>query len=277
MIDIVVVGHIGTDTVRTLSLYGVSLGGAGYHAAIGALQSGASVGIVSRVGHDYPLATVSKLGVDTAGVRSVDGSSSRFDITYMPSLSDRVVSYELGVGEFLSIDDFPQEYLSAKFVHIATNLPRNQLSFLRTLRKTSDAILTVDCFDQFIVADPSGVAKVLRECDLYFANEDEERLIAAFAPTGKPHIVKRGASGAAFYEGDYMKVEVPAPHVQVVDPTGAGDIFAGAFLGYRCSGLDESSAMDAACRLAALSVQGVGSSMLTGLDIASTVQNSGQR
>jgi sugar/nucleoside kinase (ribokinase family) len=261
-VDVVIVGHVGTETIRTPWGEASGLGGAAYHAAVGASRAGASAGVVSRVGAGYPVGEVSALGVDTTGLRVIDGPGSRFDIHYLPTLSDRAVSFSLGVGADLSVGDFPGAYRSTKLIHVATNLPETQLAMIRALRALTDAILTVDCFDQFIASDPATVRQVLRECDLYFANEDEQRLIDELGPIHTAHVVKRGAGGAEFHDEDHRIARVPAPRAEVVDPTGAGDVFAGAFLGYRARGLDVPSAMEGACRLAARSVEGFGSSLL---------------
>ena len=86
---LVIIGHLGFETVRTPDAERRSLGGSGYYTALGAVLSGAAVSVISIVGDDFPLDELSALGVDVSHVSVGAGPSPHFDIRYLPTLSDR--------------------------------------------------------------------------------------------------------------------------------------------------------------------------------------------
>ena len=79
--------------------------------------------------------------------------------------------------------------------------------------------------------------------------------------TAKAMVVKKGALGAVYRSGA-ERVAATAPAVQVVDPTGAGDAFAGAYLARLSQGFGQAAALGHACRVGAAAVQSFGSDFL---------------
>lgn len=252
-----VIGHAGTEHVRTPHAIQRSLGGAAYYVALGARCMGAQVGIVSRVGRDYPLRDLQRLGVDTTGVHVADGETSHFQIDYLPDFDSRHVQIALGVGADIRGEDFPKAYGPAPFVHVGTNLPENQLAIIHGMRHRVKGLIAVDCFDQFIREDPMAVVACIAEADLYFVNEAEAALLKGVSLPIKPHVIKRGAQGAEYIDTT-RRVVVSAPVVPLVDPTGAGDIFAGAFLAGIALGMPMPDIMRMACGHASRSVTAFG-------------------
>jgi cytidine kinase len=259
--DVVIVGHLGFEFVSTPHGQADSLGGAAYYSAVGAALSGARVSLVSSVGEDYPIDTIAALGIDVSHVAVQAGSSSRFVISYAPTFAERSVEFDLGVGgDIRWPDDFTT---TARYIYIATNLPDSQLELLRHVRRCGiDALVAVECFDQFIQAYPETVCRVVREADLFFANLAEFGLLRGrCGDTFGDYVVKKAERGAEFCVGG-RRVCADSPEVELVDPTGAGDVLAGAFLAKCSHGVEPARALDHACKMAAQVVTNFGAQAL---------------
>jgi sugar/nucleoside kinase (ribokinase family) len=194
---LIVIGHLGFESVQTPNAERRSLGGSAYYTALGAALSGADVSVIGVVGDDYPLDTLRDLNVDVAHVSVVKGASPQFDIRYLPTLADRTLELDLGVGGVIRIPD-ELDFSDVRYAHVATNLPQMQLEVIERLRvvaPTSD--VTVDCFDQFVVAYPKATCRVVAAADLVFLNLVEYELVQQIcgAPA-KPMVVKKGDRGA---------------------------------------------------------------------------------
>jgi sugar/nucleoside kinase (ribokinase family) len=260
---IVVIGHFGFESVQTPIAERRSLGGSGYYTALGAALSGGLVSVISVVGNDYPLDTLRAIGIDVSHVSVVKGKSPHFDIEYMPTLADRKLELDLGVGGgVLRIpDEF--DFSNVGRVHIATNLPQTQIELIERVRVLAPgASISADCFDQFVIAYPKATCRVVEAADLIFANQVEYELIQRMcgAPV-KAIVVKKGEQGAVYRHGQ-ESVAASAPLARVVDPTGAGDAFAGAYLARLVQGFDQPSALADACRMGSAAVQSFGADFL---------------
>jgi sugar/nucleoside kinase (ribokinase family) len=130
------------------------------------------------------------------------------------------------------------------------------------IRRLRDAIpgvaVSVQCFDQFILDDPESVSATLAEADVAFASSRERDLLKDYNIALPATLaVTNGGLGAAIVHGG-RSIVVSAPVVEVVDPTGAGDVFAGALL----AGLNQNEPLETAgvraCTAAAYSVTGFG-------------------
>jgi ribokinase len=257
-IDIVVIGHFGTEKVITPFGEAQVLGGAAYYSAIAARMLGANVGAVTTVGRDYPIDQISSLDIDTRGINVVDARSTHFNISYLPTFNDRNVEVIHGAGSIIKVDDLPANYIKASYFHIATNLPRNQQEIMLSLRKAGCKYITVECFDKFIIAEPDRVCEILNLSNLFFASEKEEELLRKLPINSDiPRIIKRSSRGAEYISPTY-RVSVPAPKAILVDPTGAGDVLAGCFLGGLALGYTIEMALRKACEMATHKVESYG-------------------
>jgi sugar/nucleoside kinase (ribokinase family) len=260
---IVVVGHLGFESVKTPIAERRSLGGSAYYTAIGAAVSGGPVSVISVVGDDYPLDTLRALGIDVSRVTVAKGKSPQFDIQYLPTLAERTLELDLGVGGgVLRIpDDF--DFSDVGYVHVATNLPQTQIEMIERVRALAPhAPVSADCFDQFVIAYPKAACQVVEAADLIFANQVEYQLIERLCGEQVTAIVvNKGEQGAVYRRGT-ESVAAAAPPAGVVDPTGAGDAFAGAYLARRAQGFDQAAALSDACRVGATAVQSFGADAL---------------
>src|SRR3984893_1018743 len=259
---LVIIGHLGFETVQTPFAQRPSPGGSAYYTALGAALAGGDVSLVSTVGDDFPLDSVRELGLDVSYVSVVPGASPRFDIKYLPSFSDRVIELDLGVGSLLHVPD-SFDYSDVRYVHVATNLPQTQSELIERLRVVAPrSTVTADCFDQFVLSYPIATCRGVAAADLVFANLVECEMIQRMCGTiTTPMVVKKGERGADYRSAEET-VTTTAPAVRVIDPTGAGDAFAGAYLAHRARGADLASALAAACRMGAAAVQSFGADSL---------------
>ena len=253
--DLVLIGHVGFATNRTANGAETSLGGAGYATAVAAsaLLNG-GLGLVAQVGKDFDLAALSRLNLDLTGVAALPGTSARFHIHQFDD-GTRSFTSELGVAADPRLDLFPAVYFQAKYVHLGTAPPDQQLAWLRFLRdRGCTAQISVDMFEHFVSTDPDACRETADLADMIFLNQveynglyDEDHYPKA------PTILKHGPDGAAFI-ADGMSHRVFAPTVQEVDPIGAGEVLAGTFLALRVRGLQEIEALNYAVSAATSSV-----------------------
>src|ERR1700726_4071171 len=208
---LVIIGHLGFETVQTPYAQRPSPGGSAYYTALGAALAGGDVSLVSTVGDDFPLDSVRELGIDVSYVR---------------------------------------------YVHVATNLPQTQSELIERFRVVAPrSTVTADCFDQFVLSYPIATCRVVATADLVFANLVVWEMIQRMCGTiTTPMVVKKGERGADYRSAEETVTTI-APAVQVIDPTGAGDAFAGAYLAHRARGADLAFALAAACRMGAAAVQ----------------------
>lgn len=244
---LVVVGSIGLDTIETPHGSCVeALGGSAVYACAAA-SFYARTGMVGIVGHDFPAhapRTLARMGVDLQGFQSVPGRTFRWSGVYSRNMDERsTLSTELNVfADFRP--ELPPAYRSAPFVFLANIAPALQLRVLDQVRRPK--FVMADTMDMWIRETPSDLRRVLRRVDLVAVNESEARhltgihnLLAAAAHIRRmgPRwvLVKKGEHGSLLI-GPGDTILVPAyPLEDVRDPTGAGDAFAGGFMGVLAS------------------------------------------
>ena len=111
------------------------------------------------------------------------------------------------------------------------------------------------------MAYPRATCRAVAAADLVFANTLEYDLLLRMCDPPREVVVKKGAQGAV-YRSSGQSVAATAPIVDVVDPTGAGDAFAGAYLARRLDGASHAAALSDACRVGAAAVESFGADAL---------------
>ena len=259
--DLVVIGHVGTSIVHAGTFSRTCAGGSGYAvaASAGALIGG-RVGLVAAVGTDADLAPLRHRQVDLDGVTELPGPSAKLRVREFNDGS-RSFSAELGVAAVVRTGIFPARYLDADYVHLGTAPPDQQLTWLEYLHERGcQAHISADMFEHYVATYPTASREVCDSVDLIFMNQAEYDGLYGDAqlPVPKaPLIVKRGPSGARLIVDGHPQ-EVEAPVAQFVDPTGGGEVLAGAFLALRDDGLPERRALRYAVRAAAACVADYG-------------------
>jgi sugar/nucleoside kinase (ribokinase family) len=243
--SLLVVGSVALDSVETPSARRDDvLGGSATFFSYAASYF-TDVHLVGVVGEDWPAEHTRLLQsrrIDTAGLEVVKGSKTfRWRGKYLPNMNDReTLEVHLNVlGNFNPV--VPAAYRSCKYVFLANGSPKQQL---QVLDQMPDAHLTVaDTMDLWINIERDGLMELLKRVDGLVLNDSEAKLLTddenivraghkvrAMGP--KFVVLKKGEHGAMFF-GEHETFVLPAyPTEKVVDPTGAGDSFAGGMMGY---------------------------------------------
>jgi sugar/nucleoside kinase (ribokinase family) len=260
------------------------LGGAATYASIAAsMLAPGRVRVVGIVGHDFPephLADLRARGIDTTGVERAVGRTFRWHGRYSSDLATRTtLDTQLNVFADFS-PTIPQSYVDSRFVLLGNIHPNLQIDVLAQTRQP--ALIAADTMNFWIEREPAALSEMLRRIDLLIINDEEVRqlsghnnLVKAAAEVRrrgpKALVVKRGEFGALLFdeEGTFF---VPAyPLENVVDPTGAGDAFAGGLMGYVAAQDDWSHdslrrGLFFASALGSFCVEGIGPARLKEMD-----------
>ena len=242
---LVVVGSVAIDNVETPTERRDNLlGGSATHFSYAA-SFFTGVRLMGVVGADWPQQHTELLngrGIDTSGLHVVpEGKTFTWTGRYHENMNDRdTVEVELNVfGEFDPV--LPEDYRRAKYVFLANGVPAVQMKVLSQVPGRKLAV--ADTMDLWIQTTRDDLDKLLQQLDGLVLNDSEaklmtgsENLVAAGHQVREmgPRfvIIKKGEHGAMFFS-EYETYVLPAyPTEQVVDPTGAGDSFAGGMMGY---------------------------------------------
>lgn len=245
MSSILVVGSLAYDGIQTpAGKVDRALGGSANYFSLAASLF-AKVRVVGVVGEDYAAADEELLrsrGVDLAGLEKVKGKTFFWQGRYEGDLNEAItMKTELNVFESFN-PKLPESYKDTSFVFLANIAPELQMQVLEQVK--APKFVGMDTMNFWISSKKEALLKVLSKVDVVLINEHESEMLtgAANAIAAAPMItamgpqavvIKRGEYGFAFYsktEGFSILPAMPMP--QVVDPTGAGDTFAGGFFGH---------------------------------------------
>lgn len=253
--SLLVVGTVALDTVETpFGQVSEALGGTASYFAFAARHY-TDVKIVAVVGEDFPsnyLELFHRGNVDVSGLEVIPGRTFRWSGSYNFDLNTaHTLDTQLNV--LLDFDPkLPNSYRDAELVFLGNIDPSLQKAVLSQV--PSPRLTVLDSMNFWIERERGSLTEVMSMVDVVLLNEAEVRqyadtynLLAAarkiLALGPKALIVKKGEYGALMISGDGEAFVAPAfPLESVKDPTGAGDSFAGGFLGYLASTGDFSSA-----------------------------------
>ena len=154
----------------------------------------------------------------------------------------------------ISEEDFPEEYFKAKYIHIATNFPKIQNSFIDLIRKKSNAIISIDTHEAYMETDSEYIKKVFDKVDIAFIDKEFTNLLDCNAPI---KIIKMGKSGCKYIDSTEEFI-VNANETNVVDKTGAGDVVTGVFLAMMSKTNDKKKSLEEAVKMATESIKKYG-------------------
>ena len=243
--SITVVGSVALDSVETpFGKKDHALGGAAtYFSTAASLYT--QVQIVGVVGDDFPeehVAFLRQRGVDLRGLQRKPGQTFHWSGKYEYDNLNNAQTLDTQLGLFATFDpDLPEDYRAADCVFLANIDPLLQLKVLEQVRQPKLKVL--DSMNFWISSNKAALTEVIRKVDVVLMNEGEAlqyaetfslltaaRKILALGP--RVLLAKKGEYGAALF-ADRTYFFAPAyPLETVKDPTGAGDTFAGGFLGY---------------------------------------------
>jgi sugar/nucleoside kinase (ribokinase family) len=253
------VGSVGLDTVETpFGAVTDALGGATSYFALAASYYD-QVNIVAVVGDDFPdeyRRTLSAHRIRLDGLRVEPGKTFRWGGRYALDMNSRDTLFtELGVfADFKPV--VPASYSGADIVFLANIQPELQLDVLRQAGAGAK-LRALDTMNLWIEIARDALTEVMRQVDVVIIAEEEVRQytgvpslregvrrILALGP--ERLVVKQGSYGALLFDRDGGFFAMPAyPLDEVRDPTGAGDSFAGGFLGYLSARLADGAALTA--------------------------------
>ncbi|MGQ0732559.1 MAG: carbohydrate kinase family protein [Acidobacteriota bacterium] len=229
-------------------------GGAILYGALGARLWGTRVGLVSRVGFDYPVATLNDLtrgGIDLAGVRPLGRDGVRTWLLYEGAR--RRMVHRLGCPSHEEVSPEPEhepvEWRSAPALHLSPMPVKVQQRWLAAAGELPARFVSVDPHDPVTEDSLGEWQTALARADAFFPGEDELRLEHAATDPRRvlPRLVsgrlryvvyKRGVAGGILYDAREDRfVSWAARTSAVVDPTGSGDAFAAGFVSAHLEGL----------------------------------------
>jgi len=245
-VSLLVTGSIGIDTVKTP--HGSSencIGGSAIYFTMAA-SFFSHVRFIGVVGSDCPFnipEIFTGKDVDLRGLEIRQTSKTfRWAGTYMETMDDRVTdSMELNVlAEHPPV--VPKAFADSQFVFLANTAPRLQIELLSQVQ--SPLFVAADTMDCWITDYSADLSELMKKVDCLIINADEAKLLArqlnlvraaeqilTMGPATV--IIKKGESGSLMCLKDGSRFVLPAyPAMEVIDPTGAGDSFAGGLMGY---------------------------------------------
>lgn len=251
--SLVIVGSVAFDTIETPAARRDKIvGGSCTYGAVAASYF-TRPGIVAVVGEDFPkptLAFLRRRGVGLEGLKIVKGGLTfHWHGRYGDDPNQRdTLRTDLNV--FLDFrPEIPEAYKKAGILFLANIDPDLQEAIFRQVEKPR--LTALDTIRLYIDTKPEALRRILKRVDVYFANDEEARLLtgrrnlieaaAAIRKMGpRIVVVKKGEHGAMVFGPDLVMALPALPCRKVVDPTGAGDSFAGGFLGW----LDKAGSFD---------------------------------
>lgn len=241
-----VFGSVALDTIRTpKKILKNVLGGAAAFAAISA-SNFVNTGMLAVVGSDLPKKYHNILArrLDLRGLAVKDGKTFRYDGMYDKTLSTRkTLKTELNVLENFK-PEIPTEYTKSRFIYLANNDPIQNIAILEKFERIKFSMC--DTIEYWIRNKRNAVIKMMSLVDAVVINDEEARLLTKefnLAKCAKKImswgaryvIIKKGEHGSLTFYDDMIFASAGFQVQRIVDPTGAGDSFAGAMIGYLAS------------------------------------------
>jgi len=244
--SLLVTGSIGIDTVESPSgKVEDALGGSTVYFAVAASFFG-PVRLIGVVGDDCPADFLKPLhdnpAIDMSGLEVREGSKTfRWHGRYHDDLNERdTVAVELNVLAEAG-PTIPQAFRDSGYVFLANTHPALQLELLGQLAEP--ALVAADTMDIWITEQRGTLEDLLGRIHGLVINDSEARLLSGKADVVAAGldiakmvrdfvVVKKGQHGCLLFAADEVSVMPSYPALGVVDPTGAGDVFAGAMMGY---------------------------------------------
>jgi sugar/nucleoside kinase (ribokinase family) len=283
--SLLVVGSVAFDSVETpFGQVEEVLGGSGTYFSTSA-SFFTDVSLVAVIGEDFPeehLEFLRSREIDLRGLQTAPGKTFRWKGRYGFDLNEaQTLDTQLNVFESFR-PELPAGYEDAEYVFLANIDPGLQLDVLNQVKKPS--LVACDTMNFWIEGKREALLKTLLHVDILIINEGETRQLAGeanlvkaarsiLAMGPKTLVVKRGEYGVIMFT-EHSIFTVPAyPLETVFDPTGAGDTFAGGFMGYLAStrNLSDASIRQAivfGCVMASFTVEDFSLNRLKTLDYA---------
>lgn len=245
--SVIVVGTMAFDAIETpFGKTDKIVGGSGIYAAYAAGNFVQPIQQVSIVGYDFPkeeMAELKRRGVQLEGVEIVPDKKSFF---WSGRYHEDMNSRDTLITDLNVLADFdpkvPDSYQGAEFLMLGNLAPATQMNVISQL-KQRPKLIVLDTMNFWMESAMDDLKKVLRKVDLLLVNDAEARQLSgefslvkaakSILQMGPKYlIIKKGEHGALLFHGDNVFFAPALPLEEVFDPTGAGDTFAGGFIGH---------------------------------------------
>lgn len=248
--NLLVVGSVALDSVETpCGMVDNALGGSAVYFSVSASYF-TDVGVVAVIGRDFPedhLNFLKSKRIDLRGLKRESGLTFHWKGRYSGDLNEaETIDTKLNVFE-----DFrpyiPEEYRESSFVFLANIDPELQLNVLEQVKRPKLTIC--DTMNFWIAGKLEQLKEIIKRVDILIINEGEVRqlsretnLIKAYQKISsygpKVLVIKQGSYGALLFTPSSVFSAPAYPLEELSDPTGAGDCFAGGFVGYLAKSQD---------------------------------------
>ena len=245
--SLIIVGSMAFDAIETpFGKTDKIVGGAATYAAYAAANFVKPVQQVSIVGYDFPkeeMAELKSRGVQLDGVEIVPDKKSFF---WSGRYHEDMNSRDTLVTDLNVLADFkpkvPDSYQGAEFLMLGNLAPATQLSVIKQMKKRPK-LIAMDTMNFWMEIALDDLKEVFKQVDLLMVNDAEARQLTGQFSLVKAAkqiltmgpkflIIKKGEHGALLFHGDNVFFAPALPLEEVFDPTGAGDTFAGGFMGH---------------------------------------------
>lgn len=251
MNDILIIGTVALDTIETpFGKVERALGGSATYASFAA-SFFSKPALISVVGDDFPeeyLELMKKRGIDLEGLK-VRGKTFHWDGLYEYDMNEaKTKKTELNSLEHFKVE-VPENYKDIKYVFLANIDPDLQLETLRQMHKPDFVVL--DTMNFWINNKKKSLLEAIKKADVLLLNDGEARQLfntvslvksanEALSLGPKAVIIKKGEHGALLFTENRHFSAPGYPLENIKDPTGCGDSFGGAFIGYVAKTKDSS-------------------------------------
>lgn len=269
MSKLLVVGSAALDSIKTPKANKpLLLGGAACYASVAA-SFYTTTSIVAVIGDDFPQKYVNLLKkhkIDLTDLRRAEGKTFYWSGEYEENMNNRkTLCLEMGVFTDFKPELSPKNRKSP-FVMLGNITPELQMHVLAQMEKP--LFVLADTMDCHIKGDPAGLKKLLKKIDCLSLNDSEAKLLSGennlLRAAAKLHkmgpemvIIKKGEYGAMLSSQDGLFLAPAYPLPSSLDPTGAGDTFAGALIGYIAKSASTRAEVDMGIRKAILNAASV--------------------
>jgi sugar/nucleoside kinase (ribokinase family) len=245
--SVLVVGTVAFDAIETpFQKTDRIIGGSATYIGLAASYFTDGINMVSVVGDDFPAETLrafNERGMDTRGIQVIEGQKSFFwSGKYHLDMNTR----DTLVTDLNVLADFnpviPEMYRTSEFLMLGNIDPTLQLKVIKQMAKRPKLIV-MDTMNYWMDATPEPLNEVLKHVDVLVINDEEARQLGQDYGIVKSArkilemgpkflIVKKGEHGALLFYDSHVFFAPALPLEEVFDPTGAGDTFAGGFIGH---------------------------------------------
>ena len=253
MSKLLIVGTVAFDAIETpFGKTDKILGGSAPYIGLSAAQFDINTAIVSVVGDDFPIGYLEMLNrknIDTSGIEIVKGGKTFF---WKGKYHNDLNSRDTLITELNVLADFkpivPEKFKNTDFLMLGNLHPSIQMSVIKQIPKRPKLVV-LDTMNYWMDNTWDELIEVLKKIDVITINDEEARQlsgeyslvkaaqrIAKFGP--KYVVIKKGEHGALLFHKGNIFFAPALPLEEVFDPTGAGDTFAGGFIGYLASTKD---------------------------------------